>query len=151
MTELPDAELLATLVSNVTETMCGISFCPESSPVDEGAHSWRVASLPISGERPLRVILSSDQKGCEGLGSALLHFPADELESDMIDDSLCELLNMAAGQIKRALSIDQALGLPKIVPGVEGQAVFQAARKHGILLRSRGPLDLLIWVTEEPS
>jgi CheY-specific phosphatase CheX len=151
MTELPDAELLAALVSNVTETMCGISFSPEGTPLDEGAHAWRVASLPISGDRPLRVVLSSDQKSCEGLGSALLHYPAAELDPEMIDDSLCELLNMAAGQIKRALSIDQALGLPKIVPGAAGQALFQAAKRAGILLRSRGPLDLLIWVTEEPS
>lgn len=148
--DLPDPQTLATLVSNVTETMCGISFAAHGKVGNERTpEAWRVAALPIPGARPLRVILSSDQQSSKGLGSALLQFPEDQLDASMIDDSLCELLNMAAGQIKRALQIDQALGLPKIVKGDQAQELFRQAQESGILLRSRGPLDLLIWVTDE--
>jgi hypothetical protein len=148
MTSLPDARTLAALVTNVTQTMCGISFEP-AIDVRPAEHTfWRLAVLPIKGERPIQILLSSDKEGCAGLGSALLGFPAEDLDPAMIEDSLCELLNMAAGQIKRVLGVDNALGLPRIVTGAAGQALFETARSHGTVLRSRGSLDLLIWVTE---
>ena len=148
MSALPDATTLATLVSNVTSTMCGISFHPADPVTPNPALFWRVAILPIDGRRPLCVALSSDEPGCTALGAALLGFAPDELDASMIDDSLCELLNMAAGQIKAALSLDQALGLPKIVAANELSPAAEAAVRSGVLLRSRGTADLLIWITE---
>jgi hypothetical protein len=147
MPSLPDARTLAALVTNVTQPMCGISFIPAEPQVRSPTLRWRVASLPIRGTHPVRVTLSSDQSGCETLGSALFAIPREELESSMIDDSLCELLNMAAGQIKSALGLDQALGLPKIVaadtlpPTPEGEP-------SGVVLRSQGVVDLVISVFE---
>jgi CheY-specific phosphatase CheX len=148
MTNMPDPQTLATLVSNVTETMCGISFEPAKEVRHIDPAGWRLAILPINGKRRIQVLLSSDRASSLGLGAALLGFPADQLDSSMIDDSLCELLNMAAGQIKRALSVDDALGLPRIVEGEAGEALFKTARHQGTMLRSRGSLDLIIWVTE---
>lgn len=148
MTNLPDPQTLATLVSNVTETMCGISFEPAQEVRLVDPADWRLAILPINGKRKIQVLLSSDQASSLGLGAALLGFPADQLDSSMVDDSLCELLNMAAGQIKRALALDDALGLPRIVDGEAGRDLFKNARHHGTMLRSRGALDLIIWVTE---
>jgi Chemotaxis phosphatase CheX len=148
MSALPDAATLATLVSNVTSTMCGISFHPADAYKPNPALFWRVAILPIDGRRPLRVALSSDEQGCIALGAALLGFAPDELDAGMIDDSLCELLNMAAGQIKAALSLDQALGLPRIVAANDLSPSAEAAVRGGVLLRSRGTADLLIWITE---
>jgi hypothetical protein len=147
--DLPDADTLATLVSNVTKTMCGISFAP--AEVDDHTHElcWRVATLPINGARPLRVALSSDQKGCAALGSALFSMPPESLDQAMIDDSLCELLNMAAGQIKGALALDQALGLPKIISAADLPA--NQALLEGVVLRSRGSFGLLIWISEGPA
>jgi hypothetical protein len=148
MTNMPDAKTLATLVSNVTETMCGISFEPANAADHVDTACWRLAVLPFKGLRPIRILLSSDQNGCAALGSALLGTPGAKLDPSMIDDSLCELLNMAAGQIKRALAVDQALGLPRIVSGEAGQALFRTARNQGTILRSRGSFELLIWVME---
>jgi len=148
MTNLPDPQTLATLVSTVTETMCGISFEPAKEVRQIDPTAWRLAILPINGKRKIQVLLSSDQASGLGLGAALLGFPADQLDPSMVDDSLCELLNMAAGQIKRALRLDDALGLPRIVEGEAGQALFKTARHQGTMLRSRGELDLIIWVTE---
>ena len=147
-TTLPDASTLATLVSNVTHIMCGISFQPANPATPNTDLLWRVAILPIDGHRPLRVALSSDQAGCLALGAALLGFAPEELDAATINDSLCELLNMAAGQIKSALALDQALGLPKIVAASELSPSAEAALRGGVLLRSQGTADLLIWISE---
>jgi hypothetical protein len=155
MSALPDAVTLATLVSNVTGTMCGITFQPADPATPNTALLWRVAILPIegthAGARSLRVALSSDQAGCLALGSALLGFAPADLDAATIDDSLCELLNMAAGQIKSALALDQALGLPRIIPASQLSPSVEAALRGGVLLRSQGTADLLIWISEETS
>ena len=140
---IPDGATLAQLVSNVTQTMCGISFSAAAGESPTPELCWRVATLPIKGERPLRVALSSSRNGCAALGAALFSCEPDTLDDGMIEDSLRELLNMAAGQIKGALALDQALGLPEIVAGPAH------ALQTGVVLRSQDDLGLLIWVAEE--
>ena len=147
MTKLPEPEKLAALVSNVTQTMCGISF-GIAQPGDAAVFCWRMALLNVPGARPLRVALYSDERGCLALGSALFDCPPDALDSSMIDDSLCELLNMAAGQIKGALALDQALGLPKIITVSDLSPRAQASLNQGVLLRSRNAVNLIIWISE---
>jgi hypothetical protein len=147
MTAVLDPERLAALVSNVTQTMCGISF-GIARPGDKTVPCWRMAVLNVVGARPLRVALYSDEGGCTALGSALFDCAPDALDAGMIDDSLCELLNMAAGQIKGALALDQALGLPKIVPMSDLSPRAQAAMNEGVLLRSRDAVNLMIWISE---
>lgn len=146
---LPSPDVLASMVSNVTETMCGITFEPADTSPAPAAACHRLARLPIKGERPITVALSSDEKSCAQLGSALFSCPPESLDSSMINDSLCELLNMAAGQIKSALSLDQSLGLPRIVEGPELAKQSERARQEGTLLRSRGSLNLLLWIADE--
>jgi hypothetical protein len=146
---LPDAGTLATLVSNVTQTMCGISFSAVTGERPTGELCWRVATLPIRGERPLTVVLSSSQHGCTALGAALFSCEPDTLDESMIEDSLRELLNMAAGQIKGALALDQALGLPEITTGAQGYTRCERALREGVVLRSQDDLGLLIFVSEE--
>jgi hypothetical protein len=75
---------------------------------------WRTAVLPIPGARPITVALSSDRRGCAALTAAMLGLHQDELGIEMIDDFMRELLNMAAGQIKMELRLNQALGLPRV-------------------------------------
>lgn len=146
-TKLPDPEKLAALVSNVTQTMCGISF-GIAQPGDAAVLCWRMALLKLAGSRPLRVALYSDERGCIALGSALFDCPPESLDSGMIDDSLCELLNMAAGQLKGALALDQALGLPKIISMTDLSPRAQASMNEGVLLRSRDAVNLMIWIAE---
>jgi hypothetical protein len=146
---IPDAGTLAQLVSNVTQTMCGISFSAAAGEAPTTDLFWRVATLPIHGERPLRVVLSSSRRGCTALGAALFSLDPASLDDEMIEDSLRELLNMAAGQIKGALALDQALGLPEIVKREDGAANCERALQKGVVLRSQDDLDLLIWIAEE--
>jgi CheY-specific phosphatase CheX len=80
---------------------------------------WRTVVLPIPGRHPLTVAVSSDRRGCAALASAMLGTDEDGLDIEMIDDFLCELANMTAGQIKIDLSLDQTLGLPQVFDGDE--------------------------------
>ena len=106
MSNLPDPYTLANLVSNVTQTMCGFSFGVADPSLRGRVNCFRMAVLEVTGGRPWRVALFSDQGGCTALGAALCQVEPDMLEEGMIEDSLCELLNMAAGQIKGLLSAD---------------------------------------------
>jgi hypothetical protein len=78
---------------------------------------WRTAVLPIPGARPITVALSSDRHGCAALTAVMLGRDQDDLAIEMIDDFMRELVNMAAGQIKLELRLNQALGLPRVTDG----------------------------------
>jgi hypothetical protein len=115
MSELIVADRVAKSVSRVTSRMLGLTFqvTPSAFPVEH----WRTVALPIPGKRPITVAMSSDRRGCAALASAMLGMAEDDLGVDMIDDFMRELLNMTAGQLKVEMSLDQALGLPKIFDG----------------------------------
>lgn len=147
MTPFPPPEVLASLVSNVTSTMLGISFTPERGKNPEPAHHFRTALLPIPGKRPITVGISSDQASCNALAAAMFSVKLNEADQSMVDDAMRELLNMTAGLVKTTLALDQALGLPKIfgeekVPTPAGPPDSQL-----VLLRSR-ELALVLWVSE---
>jgi Chemotaxis phosphatase CheX len=75
---------------------------------------WRTAMLSIPGARPMTVAMSSDRAGCATLAAAMLKCDEDDLDLAMIDDFMRELVNMTAGQIKAEMSLDQALGVPRV-------------------------------------
>jgi hypothetical protein len=110
------AEQLARAISHVTVAMLGKTF-QAGGPIMP-PRPWRTAILPIPGARPITIALSSDHNGCAELASAMLGMEVSTLAPAMIDDFLRELLNMTAGQLKRELALDQALGLPRVVDGV---------------------------------
>jgi hypothetical protein len=117
---LPTPEALVRLVSFVTETMLGVACTALSGPALRdrlGALTWRVAFLPIPGARPLAVALSSDEAGCRDLGAALFDCAPERVDGDMMEDALCELVNMIGGQVRGAVRNDHALGLPRIDQG----------------------------------
>jgi len=136
-------ETLGSLVSKVMATSCGVNLTPSS---DERVPSpWRTALLPIPGGRPLVVAIASDEFGCFALASGLLQMPASDLDSSMVEDSLREILNMVAGHIKRAMSLDQALGLPEIVPFADVERLLPSG--HQQVSVSSGRVNLTVWVT----
>lgn len=122
MSQLLQPDRVAQSVSRVTTRMLGLTFRPAIStmPIER----WRTVALSIPGKRPVTVALSSDRRGCAALASAMIGIAEDDLAVDMIDDFMRELVNMTAGQIKTELSLDQALGLPKIT---DGDTLFAAS------------------------
>ncbi len=137
---------MASLVSGVTKTMCGLSFEPDSLG-DCGSLRWRTAVLPIPGERPLTVGLSSDERSIGELSAAMFSVPLEQVDASMMNDSLCELVNMTAGLLKSVLALNQSLGLPKILAGPDAPPVPSPSSPHVVVLRAQA-LGLALWVYE---
>jgi len=147
MSMLPPPEKMAQVVSGVTQTMLGLTFHPDTQDSAWDHLVWRAAVLPIPGERPLTVGLSSDKVGCISLGAKMFQVQTGEVSDDMMSDALCELVNMTAGLLKSQLKLEQALGLPKVVP--EGQPPVPAPppETNRVVLRA-DKVNLVLWVFE---
>nr|HEX4315836.1 chemotaxis protein CheX [Kofleriaceae bacterium] len=125
----------------MTTTMLGKRFSPTNT---RPPSLWRTAVLPIPGARPVMVALSSDRPGCAALAAAMLMADENTIGDPEIDDFLRELLNMAAGQIKRELALDQALGLPRVVDG--GVMFDTHPWSHHVL--DSGPIHLVVSLSD---
>ena len=142
---LPGPDVLARLVSGVTEMMFGMSFTLAGPP----EHDWqeqppcRTAVLPIDGARPVTVAIAADPSGARLLGGAMFSVAEADVDNSMIDDALTELANIIAGQIKSAMALDQPLGLPRIIG--DGHLVRQAGGWKAATLFSQGR-RVVVWV-----
>jgi hypothetical protein len=147
MSSLPPPDSLAKVVSNVTETMLGLTFkaVPGGQPWEDLV--WRAAVLGIPGAWPLTVGLSSDQPGCLKLAAKMFQAAPEEVADDMMSDALCELVNMTAGLLKTTLKLDQALGLPRVVPTGEPPVPPVPSDKNGVVLQA-DQVGLVLWVFE---
>lgn len=138
---------LAELVSSVTQTMLGIRFQPVEASELPGKKGWRTAVLPIDGGTPLVVGLSSDEDGCTALGSAMFACTASEVDAAMMNDSLCELVNMTAGLLRSAMKLDQALGLPAMLSTAEESMKLEEQGAQRVKLKAEG-IGMVLWVHE---
>jgi hypothetical protein len=140
----PPQERLAALVTGVTETMLGIAFKPAAF-ADAGTLKWKTAVLPIPGPVPITVGLSSDEAGCVALGSAMFSCARQSLNAEMMNDALCELVNMTAGLVKTSMNLDQTLGLPMILVTKDDVLRFVNMGWPPVVLKADG-LGLLLWL-----
>jgi hypothetical protein len=140
MTNLPPPDKLARAVSQVTSTMLGFTVTATNRP--DGHLLWRTAVLSIAGEKPWSVALSSNERGCQVLGAAMFACTPETVEPAMIDDSLCELVNMTAGQMRSLLALDQALGLPRVGAGPGPEPVDQQGWKRLVL--ASGTIEIVL-------
>ncbi len=147
MPTLPPPEKMAAVVSGVTQTMLGLTFQADPGGKPWSELVWRAAVLPIPGARPLTVGLSSDEPGCTALSAAMFQVPHREVSDEMLSDSLCELVNMTAGLLKTQLKLEQALGLPRVVPAGEPPVPPPPPDAAQVVLRA-DQLGLVLWVFE---
>jgi len=147
-TPLPTPETLATLVTNVTQTMFGLSFSLEAGrgcAWDEPrCPTWQAAVLPIPGKRPLTVAIAADGTACRTLAAAMFSCEPGGVDASMVHDSLAEIVNIVAGQVKSALGLDQALGLPKVVD--QGHGLWALPDRWRSATLSRGATRTVVWV-----
>ena len=148
MVEIPSPEKVASLVSNVTETMFGISFEPVVPYEPSPQLIWRTVLLPIPGKYPITVGLSSDRAGCIKLGSAMFQVPIEDVDPSMMDDSLCELANMTAGLLKSTLSLDQALGLPHVIPEGDPRSATARGEEAQLTVLRAKEVGLVLWILQ---
>jgi CheY-specific phosphatase CheX len=146
MKPMPKAERLAALVSNVTETMLGISFLPAEGASAHPSLTWRTAIMLVNGARPVSVGLSSDEIGCAKLAAAMFGCKPEGVDVGMVNDALRELVNMTAGLLKREMELDQALAVPSIVDDKE--ALSEIARQHPALVLRAREVGLALWACD---
>jgi hypothetical protein len=147
MSELPTPDEMADLVSVVTRTMVGLTFVLDSGGSSWSSLVWRGAVIPIPSSPSLTIGLSSDQHGCATVSSAMYSCAPDAADDAMINDALCELVNMIAGVLKDRMAIEQASGLPKIVQGDTARYLAPSAGWRAVVLRS-SDIGLVLWVAE---
>lgn len=147
MSSLPPPEKLASVVSGVTETMLGLTFKATRNGQPWNELVWRAAVLPIPGARPLTVGLSSDQPGCVQLAAKMFQLDPGEVADDMLSDALCELVNMTAGLLKSTLKLEQALGLPRLVPSGQPPVPTPPPSTNSVVLQAER-VGLVLWVFE---
>jgi hypothetical protein len=145
MKQFPTSEALAAMVSTVTETMFGLSFRMSDSfgAGKPWGSPWRMAVLPVKGAQPITVAIASDRDGGAALGSAMFACPAAQCDESMINDSLSELVNIVAGQVKTSMGLDSALGLPRILEQDKITVDFNAW--HSATLHNKGQ-SVVVWV-----
>lgn len=105
------------MVNSVTTSMMNVKFA--LAPDTFQVAPFRRAVLPIPGSVPLAVVVTGDESSCQKLGARLFSMALKDVDVGMMEDTLRELANITAGQVKRAMSIDAALGLPRIIKGAE--------------------------------
>lgn len=105
---------MARIVSQVTEPVLGLTFREALNGPASVGNDWKTAALPIHGGNPLTVAVAADDACCRTLGANMFATPEERVDETMVNDALCELVNMTAGLLKSALRIDQALGLPSM-------------------------------------
>jgi hypothetical protein len=146
MKPMPKAERLAAMVTNVTETMLGISFAAAQEVKAHPVLNWRTAIMLVDGPRPVSVGLSSDEGGCSKLTAAMFGCDSGRVDVGMINDALRELVNMTAGLIKREMALDQALTVPLIVD--DKQSLEEIASQHPALVLKAREVGIALWACE---
>jgi Chemotaxis phosphatase CheX len=156
MSRLPSPEDLAKLVSYVFDVMLTLRCeLVGRRPVREGETTqdrlqglaWRTAVLPIDGNQPLTVALSSDEQGCLALGAALFACAKTAVDLEMIDDTLRELVNMIGGQVRSAIAKDHSLGLARIDATNHGGIHQPEATYHECVVLRAGTFELAVQVS----
>ena len=145
---VPGPEKLASLVSGVTQTMFGMSFRLAASrdvaPWRDDP-PWTTVLLPIPGKQPVTIAIAADEAGGRVLGGQMFSCGPESLDPGMVDDSLRELANIVAGQVKSAMGLDQALGLPKLVRA-DGKGEGLSTQPWRTATLESGSTKIVVWV-----
>ncbi|MFO0600758.1 MAG: chemotaxis protein CheX [Myxococcaceae bacterium] len=149
MSNFPSPDSLASMVNSVTTTMMNVKFALVASPAL--VQPFRRAVLPIPGSVPVSVVVTGDEPSCQRLGARLFSVTPREVDVGMMEDTLRELANITAGQVKRAMALDAALGLPRIVAGSEAWSSSLAGQQLIVLRADCDDIHLEVQVATHPS
>jgi len=119
MLDIPDHHGLTDLFNNVTTSMLCMDCTVANDLAADPKEYHSTAVLPIPGDGGFTLAVSSDLQGCTVLSAAMFAVDATEVDAEMINDTMAELANMAAGQLKGRLSLGNSLGLPVNLAGKE--------------------------------
>lgn len=145
----PSLELLESLVSQVSECVFGLALQQEPG-ADDPELRWRAAALTVPGrDRQLCIAISSDRANCERMAVSMLSCAPEQLDQAMIEDVLCELVNVVGGHLKAMLGVDEPLSLPKLVSSEDRAAPWCDPRSERVALGD-GRIRLCLWLGQGP-
>ena len=114
MSELPSPETLASVVDETSQAMYGmaVTFAGECERGMPGANQNATVIVPLIGA-PLYIITArADDHGGSALASAMFSCETQDTNAEMVEDSLRELCNIVAGQVKSLIAQEHEIGLP---------------------------------------
>lgn len=153
MVAIPDDDTLIGVFHNITSTMLGLDAQSSDAlptAADKKSVLYCTGVLPMPGPTPITVAVSSDLQGCTQLAAALFAVDPTDVEIDMIGDTIAELSNMFAGQLKGFLNLSQNLGLPRVfTKGEFAESVDDDRWRH--MTVKLGSFSLLLSLTIEPA
>jgi hypothetical protein len=152
VSKLPGVEKLAVLVSKVTGALLGAPFVPADRMIRGESICEQMVMVRVHADPAITVVLSVDAEAGRKLSAALFGRPEHEITLPLTDEGAASLLTSIAAQIARLLNVDHPAGAPRRT------TLGQLVRENGaldfdeaILLRSRGGIDLGLWILEERS
>ena len=129
MVNLPAPETIAQLVNQATQMLFQVPIeyagkCPDGLPEVDDGHT---VIVPLIGAPMYIVTTTATPNGGATLASVMFECPIDQASPDMIEDSLRELTNILAGQVKSILCQEHQIGLPSRLDSADTLA---GARLH---------------------
>jgi CheY-specific phosphatase CheX len=117
MMEQLETNVVIEMFDMITSTMLGLGSVQDTSDAHDDPLALLdcTAVVGVPGPVPLTIALSSSNQGLRALTCALIAAEPPDVDASMLADTMGELANMLAGQIKSVLNLQQSLGLPKIL------------------------------------
>ena len=104
---MDNAENLGSVFLNaLTEVISTVSgfYLEVMSSEKDGGFNEMTGAMPLNGEKNGMLFISADETDIRTLCSYMTGSPPDEITPDDVGDTVCELVNMTAGNAKLRLS-----------------------------------------------
>lgn len=134
MTDFIDRETLATIATEAVSAMFRLELNPVDDVVDGAAMSRQSRSvvLRLVGTPEITLALACDDQAGAQLAGAMFDVSPQNASGAMIEDSLRELANILAGQVKSLMAPDHEIGLPRVQ---RDPSALRDRDWHGVTLR----------------
>jgi hypothetical protein len=147
MQRLSAAEALQHLAASSPHAVFGLSLWATTAPLRalpaSAGEPYRLTLLPVPGARPWTIAVACSPAAATLLASLMFGCALGSVDARAADDSLRELTNIVAGQMKSVLAPDQALGLPRVEATDELAAEISHWRAAQL---KKGDHDLRLWI-----
>ena len=148
MNELPTPETLANVVDETTQAMFGVPVtyagdCGNGLPTADSEKPTII--VPLIGNPLYIVTAHADRSGGPSLASTMFSCTPDEANEEMVEDSLRELCNIVAGQVKSLVAPEHEIGLPSRL--TDADTLKDALNWSGAKIRfgsSAAPIDIAV-------
>ena len=152
--DLPKPQALAKLANTAIQMLYGVPVefggsCPIEIPHVADGHT---VVVPLIGSPTYVITAKANGDGGFALASVMFDCPIEAVDDSMVDDSLRELINIVAGQLKGLIAPWHQLGLPtRLIDDftLVGADQFGGARIY--IRNARAQIDIGVAVFAAPA